>query len=229
MIYPRNATRCGRRERVSVGDSVRAPTLSCAGRWCSARRWGKTEQHMSPERTLGNRWMVEIICGIASHVQALHDLLRGFVDGRRERDDLFNAQFIETELDRPAGGLGCVSVAPRATHEAPADLDSRREVGIKACLVEADQTDEARLIDYLHRPQAPALAIDPRLNHFNECVALVRGQRSWKVPHYLRIGIERRERLAITLTPVPEQQAWRSELFHEPIITSRSERLSRPD
>ena len=55
-----------------------------------------------------------------------------------------------------AGGFGRIAVTPRGARQPPADLDGRREVGLKHRQIEPDEADERRAIDDLDGPKPPA-------------------------------------------------------------------------
>jgi len=86
--------------------------------------------------------VIKIIRGIVRHPDLLHDATRLCVLDDRERDDLLELQHPEAIVERAAGGLRGISMAPVLMGNAPADLDARREVGLEASVSHAAQADE---------------------------------------------------------------------------------------
>ena len=89
--------------------------------------------------------MIEIPGGIAGHAEPHHDALRRLVRRHRERDDLAEANPVETVLDRGPRRLGGIALAPESGREAPRRFHRRRKRHRKANTRETDHADERRL------------------------------------------------------------------------------------
>ncbi len=102
-----------------------------------------------------NARMVEIVGGIVTHPEALHDSHRSHVGRHSEQNDLVQANALEAVRNRSARSLGRESPAPVLARKPPTDFDRRGEMRREVMQREADIADELGFSWYLHRPWPP--------------------------------------------------------------------------
>jgi hypothetical protein len=100
---------------------------------------------------------------------------------------------------------------------------------IESGLRQTDETDEQGRFHDLDRPESPASLLYPGTGARCQGVALFTGQWSGEEAHQFWICIERGERLAVVVTPLPEHEPRGRQLSHSPRIFRSSARSgSRP-
>jgi len=152
--------------------------------------------------------VIEIICRVARHTNALHDSSRALVQWHGERDDFFKCQLLEAETQRGRGCLGRVAVAPVFLCESPANFDAWGEVRLEARCRQAHEANELTIVAALHGPKTPAALLDEPLCAGNGGVTFVTGGAAREVSHDHRVRVESRERLPVSVPPLPENQTF---------------------
>src|SRR5215469_17377830 len=144
--------------------------------------------------------MIEIVFGRPGHPEALHDPARAPIGRSRQRDDLLEAELLETIIERRLGCLGSVALAPIGPRESPSNLDCRREVSLIGDRFETDDADEARLARELGDPLAKAMLLP-----MSTLATHPAGQRQ-EVLYDDGIGGKLGEGRIILIAPLPQQQ-----------------------
>ena len=100
------------------------------------------------------------------------------------------------------------SPAPRPRGQPPADLDRGREVGQERHLREPGEADQRARAALLDRPDARSRCVSKRgVDRVEHQVRALARQRRREVLHHDRIGVERREGVAVLLVPAAKDQA----------------------
>ena len=102
--------------------------------------------------------MIEVVGGIAMHLDLLHHPPRLEVGRHGERHDLVEPELLEAEAQRGARGLRRVAAAPVLASQPPTDLDAGREVRLEARDRKPDEAEEVGGAGRLDRPQSEAMA-----------------------------------------------------------------------
>jgi len=152
--------------------------------------------------------MIEVGGLIADHAKLAHDVLRGLIGRRRIGDDFAESEPVEAEGERRLRRFGCDPPPPGLAREPPSDLDRRRERRLEADPEQSDRADERAGRAGFNRPHAEAvlglmrnLVVDPGI------AGLAGRQRAQKL-HHDRIGRHRRERRAVVVPPLAQDQAF---------------------
>ena len=141
-----------------------------------------------------------ITTGISAHDRAA--TIRTIARPKSEPNDLVQPGILEAETDRLIGSLGRETVSPGPRSETPADLDGGGEVRFPWDSREPGEPDECSGVPSLEGPQPEASRIESGFELLDECNALVPRQRRREVLHDAWIGVHRRERRTIVITPV---------------------------
>src|SRR5438270_5220663 len=119
---------------------------------------------------------------------------------------------LETEVERSPRRLGGIAMTPMRPAQPPSHLDRRGEGRLEHRLVEADEADESRDARHLDRPEAEAAALEFLLDPAHEGSAVGPGAHSVEeMLHHDRVGIDRRERIEIGVSPAAQQEPLRTE------------------
>ena len=91
--------------------------------------------------------------------------------------------------------------------DSPSYFDAGREMGLKRGDNQADEAHKCAVLRQFDGKRAEAMLLEVCLGAINQRIAFLACEASRKVAHYAWIGIHRRERLAIFVTPAPQQQS----------------------
>ena len=145
--------------------------------------------------------MVEVVLRRTRHADSLHDTHRSLICRCRERDDLVEPELAKTEIERGGRGLAGIAPAPVLVGQPPANLDTRREMGLERRNRQTDESDERNKLRHLDRPLSEAMTPEVLANPRCHGVALFTAQPTGKELHDPRIGIERGEWFEIGIAP----------------------------
>src|SRR3954468_25081320 len=155
--------------------------------------------------------VVEIVGRIVRHPDPAHDRAGAYVGRRGERDELLGTQLAERVGGARERRLGRVPLSPVVGREPPADLDAGREMRVEGRHDQPDEADERRDSRHLDGPGAEAVTREVPLRAPRQSVALPSRERRGEVLHDARIRVHRGERLAILGSPLPQQEARRTQ------------------
>lgn len=150
--------------------------------------------------------MIEVISGIVSHPDSLHDSPRSPVVRDSERDDFLQPQLFESKCNDASRGLGGVTIAPPIGGQAPTHFHARCEVSVKSWDGEADETGEGYETDNFQSPRSESVIMEVTLDPVYQRIALFRSERGRKVFHHSRIGIDSGKWISIRGDPSPQEQ-----------------------
>ncbi|MCY1553760.1 hypothetical protein D9M68_902770 [compost metagenome] len=94
------------------------------------------------------------------------------------------------------------------TGQAPTDFHCRGERRNEADVKQAGEADKGAIVVPLQRPQAEAMTVEMRLNPGEQLLTFTVAQARGEVAHYLGIGIQRRKRRQVRVTPATQVQTW---------------------
>src|SRR5436305_1617991 len=104
--------------------------------------------------------MVKIILRETRHANSLHHAHRPLIDSRSERDDLGQPELAEPEIERGGRGLAGIAPSPVFTRQPPANLNTRREMGLERRNRQTDEPNERGKFRHLNRPEAVAISVE---------------------------------------------------------------------
>jgi hypothetical protein len=161
---------------------------------------------------IGRIRLVEVVGRAACHPDPFHDPARPDILRNRKRYNFLESRLAKRKCQRRPGRFGRIAAPPMLSGEAPADLDTRREVGVEARHGEADETREWYGVRDFYRSQAEPVPVEMPIDEFRERVALGAPENRRQVFHDPRIGIQNRKRRAIGRKPPPQDQPFRTKL-----------------
>src|SRR4051794_1876418 len=101
----------------------------------------------------GEDRVVEVVAFFVCHTDLLHHAARTDVGGHREGNNLRQSQFLKAERHSRLGTFGAIALPPEFGSEPPANFDARRERGLKARTIQANETGEGCNSGNFYRPQ----------------------------------------------------------------------------
>jgi len=151
--------------------------------------------------------VLEIVRGVAGHVELFHHAPRAPVRRNRECDDFRQLQFVEPELQNGLRAFRGQAMSPGFRGQTPADLDARSERRLKGCVDHSDEADELGGVAQFCGEEGEAVLCLMGLNAINEGIGLLARKWRGEVFHYARIGVDAVEWLTVLVAPVAEAKA----------------------
>lgn len=154
----------------------------------------------------GQERMIEIVRRIMCHSDLLHDPARWRILRDGEGHQLGNLQLFERVGGDSARAFCRQAAIPKLWSKTPADLNARREVRLKPRHRKPDEAKKSLRFAQLDRVKSPAALLDRAIDAGRQIVAFCARKSCRKKAHCMRIGIEARERLAISGVPAAKKE-----------------------
>jgi hypothetical protein len=131
---------------------------------------------MAPEWMAGvEAWVIEVLARRAGHTEALHHAAGALIGRNRKRNNLIEAQYLKSEINRRLCRFGGVAPPPMFESEPPAYFNARRERSFKGWHIETDETYKVGDPHYFHGPATKPVAIEVLSDVRNPSVAFLAG------------------------------------------------------
>jgi hypothetical protein len=164
-------------------------------------------EDMTTETVTGGKMrVVEVVAGSWCIPSFCITRREGKIGRSSERHDLIEAEYPEPIVKYSLRSFSSYTLVPVAVGETPPDLVGRSERRVERGRVKPDEAGERAGGVDLDSPEGPSALGEPGGDAIDEGVALRSGEDGGKVLHDRRVGVERRERLPVFLSPTPQAQ-----------------------